>query len=134
MDAKAKRIFIREINQIFRMFSVSFQYALPTKSIQDDEWGDDSQSEQPEWQDVYEPLIAVGNSAQANIANQVVQLPGGQTDTYAYEWLSKLDLPTTTKVMYHEQELEIIKIGPYQDQTGIFIYFLRGRGDKHVQK
>lgn len=130
MDAKAKRAFKKGINQIFRKFSVSFQYAEPTQSTEDDEWGDDSKLTQPNWQNVYEPLIAVGNSAQSSIANQLVQLPGGQANTYAYEWLSKLDLPTTTAIKYHDQQLEIVKVGPYDEQVGCYIYFLQGRSDK----
>lgn len=130
MDAKAKRAFKKGINQIFRKFSVSFQYAEPVQSTEDDEWGDDSELTQPDWQEVYEPLIAVGNSAQSSIANQLVQLPGGQANTYAYEWLSKLGLPTTTAVKYHDQQLEIVKVGPYDEQVGCYIYFLQGRSDK----
>lgn len=128
MDAKAKRILSRGLNKIFRLYSVSFQYALSPETTTDDDYGDDIPGE-PTWVDNYEPLIAVGNSATAQVGNAVQQLAGGDAETYAFEWLSRKDLPVKTRIKYHDQDLEIDKIGPYLDQVGANLYFLQGRSD-----
>lgn len=133
MDAKAKRLFTRALNKFFREASVDFEYALPGTKTEDPDWGDDTQSPL-QWQKAHEPLTAAGNSINAFVANQIVQLPGGQAETYAFEWISRMDLPQKTAVRYRGQELEIERRSDNLEVVGAFLYFLKGRSDHHLPK
>lgn len=133
MDAKAKRLFTRALNKFFREASVDFEYALPSTSTEDPDWGDDTQSAL-QWQPIREPLIAAGTSINSYVANQIIQLPGGQANTYAAEWVSRLDLPDKTAVRYRGQEFEIQRRLDDYEFVGAFLYFLQGRSDHHLQK
>lgn len=129
MDAKSRRIFIKQMNMILRLFSIEFVYQIPNSS---------SNSKVPdfipkkdndqEFVKVHEPLLPIGTATQS-IGNQAQMLPGGMVENYSHEWVSRLDLPIKTKVKYKNKNLYINKRADYQDVAGIFIYYLSGRSD-----
>ncbi|GAK47711.1 hypothetical protein LOSG293_110270 [Secundilactobacillus oryzae JCM 18671] len=122
MPAKVQRLMSRNINKIFRLMSVDFEYAIPTTTA-DDHWGD--QSKEPlEWQSIREPIISVGNSA-----STLVKLPGGDASSYSWEWLSHLEVPEKTVVRYRGQQFSVTRYGDSQDIVGAYLYFLQGRSD-----
>jgi len=128
MSAKSKRIMSREINKIFRLFSVDFEYALPSQETDvDDQWGDETKTiDDLKWLKVREPLISVSNSA-----NTLVKLPGGDAASYSWEWLSRMQVPDRTIVSYHKQQFSVVHYGDVADIAGVYLYFLQGRSD-HV--
>lgn len=129
-DMKAKRIFSREVNRIFRLFSADFKYQLPPTTDGTDDFGNPTTVDS-DWQNVTEPIITVGSSATATLGNQAQLVNGTNAETYAYEWFSRLDLPMKTAVEYKGKQFNINKRVNYSDVAGIFIYYLQGRSDSN---
>lgn len=131
MEARSRRIFVKGLNKIFRMYSVDFEYAVLDHASADDNWGDDNTSPL-QFKAAREPLIAIGTSARSYITNKLIKLPGGVTESFAFEWISKIDVPNETVVKYGDRMLQVVRKSPLDDLAGVYIYLLRGRGDHDV--
>lgn len=125
---KVKRL-LRQIPSVFPQLSDNFKIKLPDapNNTSGGFFGDDAVNQTGSaWIDVYDPILP----ADGNTLNLLLN-PGGNVETYAYQWFSKKEYPMKTLVNYDGVKLVVNRIDPYKI-AGFSIYYLNDRSDdKH---